>query len=202
MGSTGNLPWNRINILEVWNDTEYLKRYRLNREGVIIIIRARKGFSHFINKQKQPNNTDNSTILATAVQCRATRHRLSQSTVLRKLGYINKCNLDPTLSYRLHTITYNASGKYSSHFTFSTCCYVTALFQNVLHETFFLKILHTMHHNDTWKSCILRFLQKKTKQFLAKKWHVHKYSQPLPWSSNLSSGAYCSTIDPWDVSTA
>uniref|UniRef100_A0A8C4X880 Titin n=1 Tax=Erpetoichthys calabaricus TaxID=27687 RepID=A0A8C4X880_ERPCA len=43
---------------------------------------------------------------------------------------------------------YSASRKYSQCITFSTFCYVTALFQNGLHSFFFLRILHTTPHND------------------------------------------------------
>ena len=54
---------------------------------------------------------------------------------------------------------YSASGKYSQRFTFSTFCYVTALFQKLIKFIFFLKILHTIPHNDNMKNVFLRFLQ-------------------------------------------
>ena len=56
MAAAGNPSRKSINILEAFNDTELLKRYRINRKGIMIIVMlVRDG--HFTNKQKQPNNT-------------------------------------------------------------------------------------------------------------------------------------------------
>ena len=61
--------------------------------------------------------------------------------------------------FHTHTDIYSASGKYSQRFTFSTFCYVTALFQNGLNSFFSSKSLHTIPHNDNVKKVFLRFLQ-------------------------------------------
>lgn len=38
MAAAGNMPHHRVNILEIFNDTELLKRYRLNREGFMFVV--------------------------------------------------------------------------------------------------------------------------------------------------------------------
>ena len=60
-----------------------------------------------------------------------------------------------TLSiFKLHTYTVHPESIHSP-FTFSTFCYVTALIQNWIKLFFFLKILHTIPHNDIkWKTVL------------------------------------------------
>ncbi len=58
---------------------------------------------------------------------------------------------------------------------------------------FFLNILQTIPHNDKVKEVCCNVKKRK-------KSDVHKYSQPLPWHSELSSGAPVSTDHPWAVS--
>ncbi len=52
----------------------------------------------------------------------------------------------------------------------------------------FLKNLQTIPHTNKVKEVCLNSLQIYEKE---KKSHVHKYSQPLPWHSKLSSSAFC-----------
>ncbi len=73
---------------------------------------------------------------------------------------------------------YSASGKYSQRFTFSTFCYVIALFQNGWNSLFSSKFykqypIMTMWKKFVWNLC--KFIKIKKR----KKSHVHKYSQPL-----------------------
>ncbi len=81
-----------------------------------------------------------------------------------------------SLSHIWRTL-YSAARKFSQCFTFSTFCYVTALFQ-MDQIIIFLRILQTIPHNDNVKEVCLKSLQM---YFLKnkKKSHVHKYSQPL-----------------------
>ena len=68
----------------------------------------------------------------------------------------------PPLLHRSATHTYSAYGKYSQRFTFSTLCYITALFQNWF-NSFFLRILHTIPHNDKVKKVCFIFFYRFAK---------------------------------------
>lgn len=93
--------------------------------------------------------------------------------------------------------------KTTQHFTSSTLCSATILFQNVLHHLVSLKILHTTAHNDNVKKVLQMYW--KTKKTLTTTVRNDMY----PSIQNLCHEAHhgtqmlhVSTDHPWDVPAA
>ncbi len=97
----------------------------------------------------------------------------SQISILTQTFLLKRSELLHNLHIFFNILLYSASGKYSKCFTFSTFCYVTALFQNGLNLLFSSKFYKqypnmTTLKKSVWNLC--KFIKNKKQ---GKKNHMH-----------------------------